>query len=161
MTSIRSRCAIPAFLLRTFSLVVTIVCWVTPVHADQSQSFAWVADTRGTSTSDLVNTGVLDPIVKSILAMTPSPKVVIFGGDAAFTGGTANLTYFQSVFTDRLTAAGIPTAFAIGNHELFTADPLDPSVPSWLHELSRQQEFQKLINTGWIQNGPTPRSLKK
>ena len=100
MTSIRSGCAIPAFLLRTFSLVFAIICWVTPVHADQSLSFVWVADTRGDQNNDLIDTSVLTPIVNSILAMSPAPKVVIFGGDAAYRGGTDNLTEFQTVFTD-------------------------------------------------------------
>ncbi|MEI7638196.1 MAG: hypothetical protein WCJ37_12890, partial [Syntrophus sp. (in: bacteria)] len=122
MTSIRSGYAIPMFLLRIISIIFAIVCWVIPAHADQSQSFVWVADTRGDANNDLISTNILTPIVDSILALNPAPKVVIFGGDAAYRGGYAtgatNLTQFQDVFTNRLTAKGIPSAFAIGNHEL-------------------------------------------
>lgn len=127
-----------------------IICWVTHVHAEQSLSFVWVADTRGDANNDPINTSVLTPIVDRILAMPTAPKVVIFGGDAAYRGGTTNLNYFQTVFTNRLTAAGIPSAFAIGNHELYTtnANPLD------IHALARQQDFQAIFNGGWTQNGP-------
>ena len=148
MTSIRSGCAIPAFLLRTFSLVFAIICWVTPVHADQSQSFVWVADTRGDANNDIIDKAVLTPIVNSILALNPAPNVVIFGGDAAYRGGTANLTEFEKVFTNPLTAAKIPSAFAIGNHELYTTGDS-------AQYLSRQQDFQTLFNSNWPQNGPS------
>jgi hypothetical protein len=120
MAPIRSGSAIPASLVRTFPLVVAIICWAAPAHADQSQSFVWVADARGDTNAQVVDTAVLTPIVDRILAMSPAPKVVIFGGDAAYRGGTDNLTKFQKVFTDRLDAAGIPSAYAIGNHELYT-----------------------------------------
>lgn len=147
-TSIRSGYVIPA-LSRTFVAVFAIICWVAPAHADQSQSFVWLADTRGNAPDDIIDTSVLTPIVNRILAMNPAPKVVIFGGDAAYRGGTTNLTQFQTVFTDRLTAAGIPSAYAIGNHELYTQG----KDPPW-ESLTRQQEFQALFNGGWTQNGP-------
>lgn len=145
-----SRCAIPAFLLRAFVFAFATIFWVAHVHADQSLRFVWVADTRGDANNDVIDTTVLTPIVNSILALNPAPKVVIFGGDAAYRGGTANLTEFQAVFTNRLTAAGIPSAFAIGNHELYTtnANPLD------INALARQRDFQALFNGGWRQNGP-------
>ena len=148
MASIRSKCNLRKLLLRTFPLAVAIVSWALPVHAEQSQSFIWVADTRGDANNDIINTSVLTPIVDRILAMSTAPNVVIFGGDAAYRGGTANLTEFQHVFTDRLTAAGIPSAYAIGNHELYTRSG-SPDNP-----LARQQEFQVLFNGGWRQNGP-------
>ena len=113
-------------------------------------SFVWVADTRGDANGDIIDYSVLTPIVARILAMPSAPNVVIFGGDAAYRGGTFNLTKFKEVFTDRLDAAGIPSAYAIGNHELYTEEgktggPLD-----------RQQDFQALFNNcSWIQNGPT------
>jgi hypothetical protein len=147
MAPIRSGSAIPASLVRTFPLVVAIICWAAPSHADQSQSFVWVADTRGDANDDIIDKSVLTPIVDRILAMTPGPKVVIFGGDAAYRGGTANLTEFQKVFTDRLDAAGIRSAYAIGNHELYTTG--DSS-----QYLMRQQDFQALFNSNWAQNGP-------
>src|SRR5665647_272113 len=92
-------------------LVFAITFGAIPVHATQSQSFVFAADSQGGSLAHQVNTSVLTPIVDNILAMSTPPKVVLFGGDATYTGGTANLTSFQSLFTDRLTAAGIPSAY--------------------------------------------------
>ena len=99
MTTIKSRCKAPASLVRTSLLAAAVLCWAAPAHADQSTSFVWVADTRGNNENDLVDTSVLTPIVDRILAMSTLPNVVVFGGDAAFTGGTDNLTYFKSIFT--------------------------------------------------------------
>ncbi len=147
MMSIRSGFSVPIFLLRSFSLFFAIICGVIPVHADQSQSFVFVADTQGGSFSSIVNTSVLNPIVDTILALKPAPKVVIFGGDATYVGGTDSLTYFKTLFTDRLTSAGIPSAIAIGNHELFT-------LPTLSQPLEGQQAFQNLFNNNWTQNGP-------
>ena len=145
-----SGCAIPAFLLRAFFFVFAIICWVTRVDAEQLQSFVWVADTRGNTDNDVINKSVLTPIVNSILALNSAPKVVIFGGDAAYRGGTANLTDFQTVFTNRLTAAGIPSAYVIGNHELYTTNASPPEI----NALARQKDFQAVFNGGWTQNGP-------
>ncbi|MCX5817041.1 MAG: autotransporter domain-containing protein [Proteobacteria bacterium] len=145
---------ISAFLLMTFSLVIAIICRVTPVYADQSQSFVWVADTRGDANSDVISWSVLIPIVNSILAQNPAPKVVIFGGDAAYRGGTTNLTDFKTGFTDRIEGAGIPVAFAIGNHEIYTRSGETPA------PLDRQTEFQAMFNKPSdlspivMQNGP-------
>jgi outer membrane autotransporter protein len=154
MTTIRSRCKAPALLVKTSLLAVAVLFGAAPAHSDQSMSFVWVADTRGNNENDLVTTSVLTPIVDRILAMSTAPNVVVFGGDAGFTGGTANLTYFKSIFTDRLTAAGIPSVFAVGNHELMTADPTNPDVLVPTQAKSRQVEFQALFNGGWAQNGP-------
>lgn len=148
MTSIRRGSAIPALLLMTLSLVLATTCRVTPVYADQSQSFVWVADTRGDANNDLITTSILTPIVDNILAMSVKPKVVIFGGDAAYRGGydtgVSNLPKFKEVFTDRFTAAGIPSAFAVGNHELYTMHHA-PNLAD--QALSRQQDVQKYLNS--------------
>ena len=148
MTSIRSGCANATALLRAFSLVFALICWAAPGHAEQSESFVWLADVRGDSNSDVIDASVLTPIVNSILALNPAPNAVIFGGDAAYRGGTTNLTEFQSLVTDRLNAAGIPWAFAIGNHELYTTGDN-------AQYLNRQQDFQALFNSQWPQNGPS------
>ena len=108
MTPLRSRYKFPTLLVRTFLLAVASLCWAAPVHADQSMSFVWVADTRGDANDDIIDKSVLTPIVDRILAMSTAPNVVIFGGDMAYRGGTANLTEFQKVFTDRLDAAAHP-----------------------------------------------------
>ncbi|WP_295457717.1 autotransporter domain-containing protein [uncultured Thiodictyon sp.] len=136
-------------IIRPYALLIAILCQVSPVAAEQSQSFVWVADTRSDNNTDPVQTSILTPIVNSILALDPAPQVVIFGGDGAYRGGTKNLTIFQSVFTDRLTAAGIPSAFVVGNHELYTFGNKDPD------PLARQTEFQGMFNGSWTQNGPS------
>ncbi len=137
----------PAFLLGTSLLLCAVFCAVAPLYADQSQSFVFLADTQGGTADNQVNTAVLNPIMDTILHLNPLPKVVLFGGDATTTGGTANLQTFQNLFTDRLNAAGIPSAYAIGNHEPFIAPGLDTP-------LVGQQQFQALFNNNWVQNGP-------
>ncbi|MCX5812255.1 MAG: autotransporter domain-containing protein [Proteobacteria bacterium] len=106
-----------------------------------------MADTRGDANNDLITTSILTPIVDSILAMSVKPKVVIFGGDAAYRGGydtgVTNLTKFKEVFTDRFTAAGIPSAFAVGNHELYTMHHA-PNLAD--QALQRQQDVQNYFN---------------
>ncbi|MCK9195930.1 MAG: autotransporter domain-containing protein [Syntrophales bacterium] len=150
MTSITNGCAIPMFPLRIISIVFVIVCWVIPVHADQSQSFVWVGDAQGADNSKQINTTVLNPIVDSILALSTKPKVVIFGGDMAHRGGTTNITEFKTLFTDRLAAAGIPSASTVGNHDLYTQSDTPNN-----EALKRQQEYQILFNSTWTQNGPS------
>ena len=151
MTSPRSGYAIAAILLGTVLLVFAILCGVTPVHADQSQSFVWVGDAQGADNNDPINTAVLNPIVDSILALSTKPKVVIFGGDTAHRGGTTNLEKFKTLFTDRLTAAGIPSASTAGNHDLYTQSPASLTGAA----LTRQQEYQAIFNSSWTQNGPS------
>ena len=144
------RCLRIASPLATFFLGLAIVLGITPGRADQTMTFAWVADTRGDANNDVIDTAVLTPIVNSILALSPAPSVVIFGGDGGYRGGPTILTQFQQVFTNPLTAAGIPTAFAIGNHELYTTD----ANPLEQYALQRQQDFQEMFNSNWTQNGP-------
>ena len=138
-------------LILILSLVILTICRVVPVYADQSQSFVWVADTRGDKNDDVISTTILTPIVNSILALSVKPKVVIFGGDAAYRGGysngtPSNLIEFKKVFTNRFTAAGIdiPSVFAIGNHELYTMHHA-PKLAD--QALERQADFQGLFNS--------------
>ena len=49
----------------------------------QCERFVFLADSRGNSTSDLINTTVLTAINNQILALSPRPSFVIFGGDQA------------------------------------------------------------------------------
>ncbi|MEI7637913.1 MAG: metallophosphoesterase, partial [Syntrophus sp. (in: bacteria)] len=150
MTSIKIRCAITAFLLDIFSIVFAIICGVIPVHADQSQRFVWVGDSQGATNGVPITTDVLTPIVDSILALSPAPKVVIFGGDMAHRANITNLNSFKALFTDRLDAAGIPSASGVGNHDLYSQSPIALTSEA----LTRQQEFQARFNSSWTQNGP-------
>ncbi len=145
INSIKARYASNNYHLRMFLLFFALFCWVIPLHADQSQTFVWVADTRGEHNDDPVNSKILTPIVDSILAMSPAPNVVIFGGDAAYRGNL--IKTFNEVFTDRIKNAKIPMAFAIGNHELYTKGDS-------ANYLDRQKDFQANFNKDWTQNGP-------
>ncbi len=82
--------------------------------------FVFLADSRGSSTTDLINTTVLTAINNQILALSPRPAFVMFGGDQAYRG-CVNGTYSFQAFKDAmapLTNAGIPLYTVIGNHEL-------------------------------------------
>ena len=150
MTSKEFRQATRVCLLGKCGVVLVVACLSGPARADQSMTFAWVADTRGDANNNVIDTAVFTPIVNNILALSPAPSVVIFGGDAGYRGGTTILTQFQQVFTNRLTDAGIPTAYAIGNHEIYTTD----ANPLTQYALQRQQDFQSMFNLTWPQNGP-------
>ncbi len=147
----KSISVIPAFFLLIFSVIFTIAFRVIPVYADQSQSFVWVGDAQGPDNNDPTSTSVLTPIVNSILAMSPAPKVVIFGGDMAHRASITNLESFKTLFTDRLAAAGIPSASTVGNHDLYTPGGLAVLTTE---ALTRQQEYQARFNSSWTQNGP-------
>jgi fibronectin-binding autotransporter adhesin len=147
---IRGGCMVPAFLLSIFLLIFVIIFWIVPVHAGQSESFVWVGDAQGADNHKQINTTVLAPIVDSILALSIKPEVVIFGGDMAHRGGTTNITEFKTLFTDRLAAAGIPSASTVGNHDLYTQSATPDN-----EALTRQKEYQALFNSNWTQNGPS------
>ena len=54
-----------------------------PGHCETLR-FVFMADSRGTSLDDLINTTSLDAIKSQILALSPRPAFVIFGGDQAY-----------------------------------------------------------------------------
>jgi hypothetical protein len=93
--------------------------------------FVFLADSRSDSHGDpvapanFINTDVLKPIVTQILALSPRPAFVVFGGDMVYRGHykdskTSFYTY-QAVkdVMAPLTAAGIPVYTTMGNHELY------------------------------------------
>ena len=80
--------------------------------------FVFMADSRGNP----INTPVLTEINTKILALSPRPAFVIFGGDLALTGvnrnGSNNFQAFKNTMKP-LTDAGIKLYVTVGNHELY------------------------------------------
>jgi len=111
--------------------------------------FVFLADSRGDSLSNPINTPVLNAIIAQIQALSPQPAFVVFGGDMAYRGyinGAYTFQTWKDLFAP-LTSAGIALYTAIGNHELY-----------YQHSdlgffLGNQQEYQKVFseNPG---NGP-------
>ncbi|MEI8007820.1 MAG: metallophosphoesterase, partial [Bacteroidota bacterium] len=83
--------------------------------------FVFMADCRGTSTMDQVNTPVLNAIISQVGALSPKPSFVMFGGDMSYSGYIHSSYTFQAwkdLFAP-LTGNGIPLYTALGNHELY------------------------------------------
>jgi len=94
--------------------------------------FVFLADSRSASyggdpvvPENFINTPVLNAIVTQILALSPRPAFVVFGGDMAYRGhyqhsATSFYTFqaFKNVMAP-LTDAGIPVYTTMGNHELY------------------------------------------
>jgi len=111
--------------------------------------FVFMADSRGESLTEPINTSVLSAIIAQIKALSPQPAFVVFGGDMAYRGYTDSSYNFQTwknLFTP-LTSAGITLYTAIGNHELYHQH----SALGFC--LENQQEYQNVFteNPG---NGP-------
>jgi hypothetical protein len=127
-------------------------------QTDETLRFVFLADSRSDTHGDppapeaFINTPVLNAIVAQILALSPRPAFVVFGGDAVYRGHykdskTSFYTYqaWKDVMAP-LTAAGISVYTAMGNHELY-----DTHAGTFVH--ANQTEFQSAFsaNPG---NGP-------
>lgn len=121
--------------------------------------FVFLADSRSDTHGDppapekFINTPVLSAIVTQILALSPRPNFVVFGGDMAYRGHykdskTSFYTFqaFKNVMAP-LTAAGIPVYTTMGNHELYDTHADSTFV------LANQTEFQAVF-TDNPSNGP-------
>ena len=87
----------------------------------ETQRFVFMADSRGESLTEPINTPVLKAIIAQIQALSPKPAFVVFGGDMAYRG-YVNGTYMFQTWKDLfapLTSAGITLYTAVGNHELY------------------------------------------
>lgn len=123
-----------------------------PISAyGENLRFVFIADSRGDSPTDLINTPVVNAINNQILALSPRPAFVVFGGDQAF-AGSINGRYTFHAFKDAmasLTNAGIPWYTVMGNHEIYDSNN------SKLYLLANQREYQKAFTSNPA-NGPTP-----
>jgi len=115
--------------------------------------FVFLADSRGSSTTDLINTAVLTAINTQILALSPRPAFVVYGGDQAYRGcvtGTYSFQAFKNAMAALTTAnPPIPVYTAVGNHELTYSDALGLITV----RVANQQVYQRVFyeNPG---NGP-------
>jgi len=100
--------------------------------------------------TDLINTPILSAIINQILALSPRPAFVVYGGDLAACGalnGLYNFQAFKNVMAP-LTNAGIQLYTALGNRELY-----NPTLALGPFYLANQQVYQRVFyeNPG---NGP-------
>ncbi len=120
--------------------------------------FVFLADSRGNSTTDLINTTVLTAINQQILALSPQPLFVVFGGDQAYRGCVVNgtsSTYSFQAFKDAmapLTNAGIPLYTVVGNHELTTSEDSGTSF-RYANQQQYQQAFSGNPTNGFLPSG--------
>ncbi len=117
-------------ILSVFVLVAVIFSSILlPASASaETLRFVFLADSRsGTPTeddpplTDLINTAALNAINAYILALSPRPKFVVYGGDMAYRGcwnDTYTFQTFKNVMAP-LTQGGIKLYTALGNHELY------------------------------------------
>ena len=139
-------------------LVIAAVATLQPAPAfAEKLRFVWLADSRsGTPKvpdpplSDLMNKPVLDAINRGILALSPRPSFVVFGGDMAYRGlykGKWTFDTWKGVMSP-LTDNGIPIYTALGNHELYQHPDTQ-----YAFNLENQQKFQQTFTTN-PSNGP-------
>jgi hypothetical protein len=91
-----------------------------PGHCENLR-FVFMADGRGDHLDDLINTTVLNTINAQILALSPRPSFVVYGGDSVYrghSGGAYNFQKFKDAMQS-LTEAGITLYTVMGNHELY------------------------------------------
>ena len=120
--------------------------------------FVFLADSRSNThgsppaPADMINTPVLKAINAQILALSPRPAFVIFGGDMAYRGhykDSSTSFYSFQAWKDvmaPLTNAGIALYTIMGNHELY-----DTHAGKFI--LANQTEFQS-VWSGNPNNGP-------
>jgi len=131
-------------------LVAAILSGSLPIATGHCETlrFVFMADGRGDALDDLINTDALDAINSQILALSPRPSFVIYGGDSVYrgySGGDYNFQKFKDVMKS-LTDASIKLYTVMGNHELYKE-----GTPGF--SLDNQKEFQQEFpdNPG---NGP-------
>jgi hypothetical protein len=138
--------------------IISILCLVAALCAaallpvpgyGENLRFVFLADSRGNAADELINLPVLNAINTQILALTPRPAFVVFGGDMTI-GGRINGNYTFQAFKDAmapLTTAGIALYTAMGNHELY-----DTTNKQFV--LANQQAYQAAFSSN-PGNGPS------
>jgi hypothetical protein len=112
-----------------------------------------MADSRGDYGTPIINTPVLSAINIKILALSPRPSFVVYGGDQAYRGcidGVYSFKAFKEAMK-ALTEAGITLYTAMGNHELYVKEK-GVDVPGF--RLANQIEYQAEF-TDNPANGPS------
>jgi hypothetical protein len=133
-----------------FCLVAAILSASLPAAPGHCETlrFVFIADGRGDGLHDLINTTALDAINSQILALSPRPSFVIYGGDMVYRGHSEKVYNFQQVkdVMQPLTDAGIKLYTVMGNHELYREGTTGFS-------LANQEEFKRIF-TDNLENGP-------
>jgi len=141
--------------IKRIVLVLCLVAAIVPVVLlpvsgyCETLRFVFMADSRGETLHDPVNTPVLNAIIGQIAALSPKPSFVIFGGDMSYRGYIGSSYTFQAwkdLFAP-LTGSGVALYTAVGNHELYH----EHSALGFM--LENQQEFQKVFSENPA-NGP-------
>jgi hypothetical protein len=118
--------------------------------------FVFLADSPVGTPPGMINTAVLNPIINQILALSPRPSFVVYGGDQATSGcfnGTYNFQAFKTVMAP-LTDAGIKLYTALGNRELFNPTFNPRAIDTFYLENQRQYQLAFTDNSN-PPNGPS------
>lgn len=149
---------IVALTLMLIAVVVAIVingCKKTnpedpPLGLSESLRFVFLADSRGDSLGDMIDTTALNPIIRQIGKLNPAPSFVVFGGDMCYRGymdKKYTFQTFENLFSE-LTGRGIKLYTLVGNHELYHEHA------SYGYFLVNQEHFQSTFSENPA-NGPT------
>jgi len=147
----------------TLGLAVAIfwgLVWTGPGYGETLR-FVFFADSRASAATapicpnqPLINTCALNAINSQILALSPQPSFVVFGGDMSYRG-YINGAYTYQQFRDamkQVTDAGIKLYVTLGNHEMYhETNPMPPA--PFPYYLVDQQQYQLVFND-MPQNGP-------
>jgi 3',5'-cyclic AMP phosphodiesterase CpdA len=129
----------------TLAAAVVSVVFLPKSGSCETLRFVFLADSRGDSLDEPINTPVLNAIIAAIKTLSPPPAFVVFGGDMAYRGYINGHDILQE-WKDLFTSAGLTVYAAIGNHELYREHAGE-------FILENQQEFQKVF-TDNPSNGP-------
>ena len=142
-------------ILITLCLTLFLVSLVLLPGTGQCEKlrFVFLADSRGESINDPVNSAVLSAIIDRIVKLPDKPAFVLFGGDMSYRGNIDGAYTFQAwkdLFKP-LEDNKIPLYTAIGNHELYRHEKDQQTEGLYLEN---QKEFQKTFTEN-PKNGPT------
>jgi len=133
--------------------LIAAICSVTLLPASgyaENLRFVFMADSRGSYGTPIINTAVLDAINTKILALSPRPSFVVFGGDQAYRGCIDGDYTFEAFKTamKRLTDAKITLYTAMGNHELYVKGATDDQGFVLANQIGFQAVFVSNPNNG-------------
>ncbi len=111
----------PRWVIIAFTAAILLGTMLAAASQGEVLRFVFMGDSRGDNVN-LINTTALNEINAQIVALSPQPSFVIFGGDMATFGenadGSDNFQAFKNAMKT-LTDAGIKLYVVLGNHELY------------------------------------------
>jgi hypothetical protein len=133
--------------------LLAAICSITLLPASgyaENLRFVFMADSRGDYGTPIINTAVLDAINTKILALSPRPSFLVYGGDQAYRGCIDGDYTFEAFKTamKRLTDAGITLYTAMGNHELYVKGATDDQGFKLANQIAFQAAFASNPNNG-------------